>query len=147
MTQAQKQEIQNWSSFTNTYFDLRATNRRVGLRSGHEKLTEAQLNRIAQERRPNRLRPSKWTPSPARSSGPTCSRTTSSSPRPDVATAFEERANLGTMPWKYVKEVQQATQTMLDELSDMVRDIAPADYLPAKRFIQSLAYEARKPLS
>ena len=34
---------------------------------------------------------------------------------------------------------------MLDELAGMIRDVEPMDYMPAKRFIQSLAYAARKP--
>ena len=55
MTQAQKQEIQNWSSFTNTYFDLRATNRRARAAERTPNLTEAQLNRIAQEGAPKPL--------------------------------------------------------------------------------------------
>ena len=67
--------------------------------------------------------------------------------REKLQAAFEERASLGTMPWKDVEKVKEVTQAMLEELSDMVRDLPPADYLPAKKFIQSLAYEARKPLS
>ena len=49
MTQAQKQEIQNWSSFTNTYFDLHHQPQGSGRRTGEEP-----NRRTAQPHRPGR---------------------------------------------------------------------------------------------
>jgi hypothetical protein len=148
MTQANKQSIQNWSSFTNTYFDLRATNRRARAAEREPNLTEEQLNRIAQEGAPKPLASQQMDPVSGKIFWPDVLQDDKfQGQRETLQAAFEERANLGAMPWKDVQKVKEAAQAMLDELSDMVRDLAPSDYLPAKKFIQSLAYEARKPLS
>ena len=50
------------------------------------------------------------------------------------------------MPALDLWKVRETTKAMLDEISDMVRGVTPADYLPAKRFLESVAYEANKPL-
>jgi len=148
MTQAQKQEIQNWSSFTNTYFDLRATNRRARTEERGKPLTEEQLNRIAQAGAPKPLAAQQLDAVSGKIAWPSVLQDDKFQEQRDaLEAAFAARANYGTMPWQEQQNVQSATNAMLDELSGMISDLPPMDYMAAKRFIQSLAYAARKPVS
>ncbi len=148
MTQAQKQEIQNWSSFTNTYFDLRATNRKARADERGKSLTEEQLNRIAQAGAPKPVTAQQVDPVSGRIAWPDALQLDPfREHEATVEAAFVERAKYGTMPWQEVQNVQAATNAMLDDLAGMIRDMPSGDYMLAKRFLQSLAYAARKPVS
>ncbi len=146
MTQAQKQEIQNWASFTNTYFDLRAANRKAWATEQLPSLTEEQLNRITQAGAPKPLPSQQLDPVSGRIAWPNVLLDSRFQvQRETLEAAFTNRVKFSTMPWQDLQKVEAATSAMLDELAGMIRDVEPMDYMPAKRFIQSLAYAARKP--
>jgi hypothetical protein len=66
--------------------------------------------------------------------------------RVDLEKIFTGRASTGTLgPADYMK-VRQVTTAMLDQLKEQIRDIPPEQYTLAKRFLESLAYEATRPL-
>ena len=57
MTQAQKQEIQNRQDYTNTYFEMRETNKQAREAEAGPKPTAEQLARLAHETAPKPLSP------------------------------------------------------------------------------------------
>ena len=62
MTQAQKNEIKNRQQWTNTYFDMRATNRAARAAEAGPKPTMEQLVRIARQGAPAPITPSQVDP-------------------------------------------------------------------------------------
>jgi hypothetical protein len=147
LTQAQKQALQNAYSFVNAYFDLRAANRRARAAERGQNLTTEQLNRIAQESAPKPLTTQQVDPVSGKIFWPDLLQGEKfQAERETLQMAFEERANLGAMPAPELRKAREAAEAMLDELSDMIRDVPPSDYLPAKKFLQSVAYEANRPV-
>ena len=57
MTQAQKQEIENHQQYTNTYFDMRATNKAARAAEEGPRVTAEQVARMAHEAAPKPLSP------------------------------------------------------------------------------------------
>ena len=62
MTQAQKQEIQNHQQYTNTYFEMRATNKAARKAEEGPQPTMEQLARIAHDGAPKPLASDQWNP-------------------------------------------------------------------------------------
>jgi hypothetical protein len=40
------------------------------------------------------------------------------------------------------RQIKEATEKMLDQLRDLIDDLSPAEYMAARRFVDTLAYEA-----
>ena len=148
MTQAQKQGIQNWASFTDTYFDLRARNRQEAAAARGKPVSEEYMHRMAQAGAPKPLGSQQLDPVSGAISWPDLLQDDKFREQRDtLQAALAERAKYGTIPSEGKKKAKEATQAMLDLLSGMIRDVEPEDYLSAKQFIQSLALEARRPLA
>jgi hypothetical protein len=146
MTQAQKQEIQNWSSYTNTYFDLRALNRKQSAEALGKPVSEEFIQRTIQAGAPKPLTGQQMDPLTGKIFWPdTLQDPKFQDQRGTLDAAFAERAKYGALPSQDARKVRTATQTMLGELEDMIQTLAPEDYMSAKRFIQSLASAASKP--
>ena len=62
MTQAQKQEIQNHQQYTNTYFEMRATNKAARKAEEGPQPTMEQIARIAHDGAPKPLTSDQWNP-------------------------------------------------------------------------------------
>jgi hypothetical protein len=145
--QAEKLALQNAYGCVNGYFDLRAGNRLARAAERGPNLTSEQLNRIAQESAPKPLTTQQVDPISGKIFWPDLLQDEKfQAQRETLQTAFEERANRGAMPLPELRKAREAAEAMLDALTDMIRDVPPSDYLPAKRFLQSVAYEANKPL-
>jgi len=148
MTQAQKQGIQNWSSFTDTYFDLRARNRQEAAAARGKPVSEEYMHRVAQAGAPKPLGSQHLDPVSGAISWPDLLQDDKFREQRDtLQAALAERAKYGTIPSEGKKKAKQATQAMLDTLGGMIRDIAPEDYVSTKKFIQSLALEVGRPLA
>ena len=46
----------------------------------------------------------------------------------------------------FYSEVRQLTSSMQEKLTDHIRDLDPAQYMAAKRFLLSVSYESQQPL-
>ena len=59
---------------------------------------------------------------------------------------FAQRASAGTTTWDVRTEIDKATKGLLAELKGQIREIPLSDqmaYMASRRFVESLAYEAK----
>jgi len=61
--------------------------------------------------------------------------------------AFADRAYHGVLSVEDRMAVAQATDNMLASLRSHIRDMPASDYIQARQFIKSLAYEASQPVA
>ena len=146
MTEAQSREIDNRDQWTNTYFQMRDANRNYRAAERGPAPTMESLVRYAQAGKPKELSPSELdtihggiTWPPALQSSPF------ESYRQELDSVYARRASAGAISANDYYAIRTTTSAMLTELKKYVRDIPPMDYIDAKRFVESLAYEARKP--
>lgn len=64
--------------------------------------------------------------------------------RADVEILFAQRAADGGLAVDEHAHLQETTDAMKEQLSKRVRQVNPADYIEAKRFIETLAFEGRE---
>jgi hypothetical protein len=144
MTQAQKQQIQNYDSYVNTYFDMRQVNKQARAAERGPRLSEADLVRISASSVPKPLPGSQLDPVTGKIAWPGLLQDDKfAEHRAVLDQAFEVRARYGALPPEESKRVRAATDAMLAQLKHMVRDVDGTDYAQSKRFVQSLAYQAR----
>ena len=147
MTQAEKQSIQNWAQFTDTYFDLRARNRQEQAAARGKPVSEEYMHRWAQAGAPKPLSTQQLDPVSGEITWPDVLQDGKFSRQRDVLqTAMTERSKLGTLTTPDRQKAKAAAQAMLDQLGAMIQDLAPEDYMSAKKFIQSLVIEVGKPV-
>ena len=145
MTQAQRQYIQNRDQWTNTFFQMREANRMYRDRARSPRPTTEQMVRWAQAGRPERLSPSELDMVSGRINWPlllTADRYAKQ--RVELESLFAQRA-AGAVTWENSTEIDQVTKAMLEELKGQVREVPQMDYIAAKRFLESLAHEAKLP--
>lgn len=145
MTQAQHNEIQNRQEWTNTYFEMRATNRAARAAERGPKPTMEQLVRIAHDGAPSPLKTSQvdpvsgslaW-PGPLQAEG-------FDAQRAEVQQLFAKRASQGGLDYTEQAKARQAIQVMREELKAQIKDIPPQDYVASRDFLRSLNYAASK---
>ncbi len=145
MTQAQKNEIQNRQQWTNTYFDMRETNRKARAAEAGPNPTMEQLVRLAKEGVPKPLSPSQMDPVNGRIDWPTALQEDSfASQRTEVEQLFAMRAKYGGLGYADQSKVRQIIDAMFLELKSQIRQIPPPDYVASRDFLQSLTYAASK---
>lgn len=146
MTQARAQNIDNYRASTTTYFDMRRVNREAQAAERAPRLSESDLVRIAQEGAPKPLAPTQLDPVEGAINWPTALQDDRfESSRALLTKAFAWRANNGSFNEVQLRKVREATDAMMNGLQETIQDVNPMDYMNSKRFIESLAYEARRP--
>lgn len=144
MTQAQKQEIENRQQWTNTYFDMRATNRTAGGRASPRPTME-QLTRMAQEMAPKPLASGQMDQVSGRLNWPSALQQASfDSQREQLDQLFATRAKYGGLSYADQMTVRQTVEAMFDELKTQIRDIPPQDYVACRNFLNSVSYAGSK---
>ncbi len=146
MTEAQRNYIQNRDQWTNTYFQMREANRLYRARERGPRASMEQLVRMAKAGLPKRLSPSQLDAVTGKISWPTLLRAEQySKHRARLEELFVKRAQQGVLTAEDYLELDKTTKALLAELKARVREVPQMDYIAAKRFVQSLAYEARLP--
>ena len=147
MTQAQKQGIINYNDYVNTYFETRRINKEARAAEASPRLSRAQLNRIAQEGAPKPLSARQLDPVSGALIWPSLLQDNKfAEQRALLEKAFAWRASYGTLNAVQLEKVRENTDSALEQLKAMIRDVDTNDYLRARQFLTSLAYEARKPV-
>ena len=145
MTQAQKNEIENRQQYTNTYFEMRETNRKARAAEAGPNPTMEQLVKLAKEGVPKPLSPSQMDPVNGRIDWPTALQEASfASQRSEVEQLFAMRAKYGGLGYADQSKVRQIIDAMFSELKAQIRQIPPPDYVACRDFLQSLTYAASK---
>jgi len=145
MTQAQKQEIENRQQATNTYFEMRSTNRAARDAERAPRPTMEQLARWAHEGAPKPLGPSQMDPVSGRLNWPTALQQDSfESQRSQVDQLFATRARYGSLSYSDQLTVRRTVDDMFGELKAQIRDVPPQDYVDSRNFLASVTYAATK---
>lgn len=146
LTQAQRQQIENWRQYSITYYELRRLNDDYRRMQRGRPLTEAELARIAQVNRPRRLTPSELDTISGQVAWPVILQAVEFAPlREEVGRIFAERANHGVLGLDQYLNGDRTLAQMVGVLRKHIEDVPPADYMVARRFLESLAYELRFP--
>lgn len=148
MTEARRRQIENQAQWTDTYFRMRQTNREARAQEKGPQPTREDWVRIAQMGRPARLGPTQLDAVSGLIHWPALLNTDEfSNYRADLEPLFAERAQTGAMDGDGRKKTQSVTKAMLNVLKSQITQVASADYMQARKFIESLAYEAGLPKS
>ena len=146
-TYADTQDIQNYDLGVRTYFETRQYNREARAAERGQRATQADLVRYAAQAKPSRLSPSELS-NTGRISWPMLLRVDEFAAfRAQLEEAFAQRAANGGIELADHVKISQTAKVMLDVLKVYVGGVDPMDYMAARRFIESLAHEARQPLS
>lgn len=145
MTQAQKNEIQNRQLWTNTYFEMRQTNRAARAAEAGPPPTMEQIARMAREGVPKPLGPSQMDPVSGKLKWPDALQDGNfAANRTELEHLFALQAQYGGLSYADQMKVRKATDAMLTELKAQIKDMPPQDYVACRSFLQSLTYAATK---
>jgi hypothetical protein len=144
---ARSNQIDNRAKWTSTYFQMREENRQARAAERRPRATMADLVRYAQAGKPKPLSPSQLDVVTGAVSWPLALQVDGyAKSRAELEPILAGRASSRTIsPADYMK-VRQVTNAMLAQLKGQIREIPPEQYTVAKRFLESLAYEATRPL-
>ena len=146
MTEAAKRGMENRQQWTDTYFQMRDANRQYRAAERGPKMTMEQAVRLAQSGKPDALSPSDLDSVDGGISWPMMLQSPKYADyRAQLEGLFSKRAELGGISTDDYFMISRSTRGMLDQLKTEVRTAPPAEYMAAKRFIESLAFEANRP--
>lgn len=145
MTQAQKNEIQNRQQWTNTYFEMRQTNRAARAAEAGPPPTMEQIARMAHDGVPKPLPPSQMDPVSGKLKWPDALQNDSfATQRGELEKLFATQAKYGALSYADQMKVRKTTDAMFGELKAQIKDMPPQDYVACRSFLQSLTYAATK---
>jgi hypothetical protein len=145
MTQAQHNEIQNRQEWTNTYFEMRETNRAYRAKERGPNLSPEQLVRYAQMGKPRPLTPSEFDRADGRILWPSVFQMDDFSDQRDkLDQIFAKRAQRGGLSFDEQMDVRTTTDQMLGTLKEQIAKVPSQMYAAARSFLKSLAYEGMK---
>ena len=148
MTEASKNAMDNRMKWTNTYFEMRQANKASRDAERGPSPTKEDWIRYAQMGAPARLSPSELDHISGKITWPALLQEERfASARAALDKLYAERAQTGAIGHEDYVSVKQTTDAMLDQLKKEIRQIPPSVYTSTKKFVQSLAYEARMPPS
>lgn len=143
---ARKYELDNWKKWVETYYEVRRINREARAAERGRPMTEADYIRLAQIGKPRRLTPSEMDVVTGQLNWPLLLQATDFVAYRDMLDqVFSNRAYRGTMGLDDYVKAEQTAESMMDLLRGRIEEVRPAEYVVARRFLESLAYEARLP--
>jgi hypothetical protein len=145
-TEVRSREMDNWKKWVETYFEVKRIHRQAEIAAGGPPPTPANQARWARMERPRRLTAAELEVVHGEIAWPMVLQAQAFAPHRDLLTrCFADRARHGILDLdEYMKSIR-TTQIMTEMLKDHIREFPPADYMQARRFLESLAYEARLP--
>jgi hypothetical protein len=147
MTQAQRNDIENRQKWTETYFEMRRINKAY-----HDSLKKTPspdaMARYAAAGKPKRLSANDFDAVSGTIRWPELLQSDKyNSQRGQLDALFAERASKGAATKGQRDQVRSLTGAMIDGLQQDIDSLPPQDYVGAKQFLNSLAYEATLPAS
>lgn len=146
LAEAQSKYIENSLQWTQTYWERK----RLGeaqLAADYAKKRETRDKWLAQRQSgaPDRLSPGQLDPASGQITWPLVLQTdVFALERAKLEELFQVRAQTSITP-ELVEQITAAAGKMQDQLNAQIRSLAPNDYIAGRRFLESLAYEARFP--
>jgi hypothetical protein len=146
MSQAESMQIQNQQQYTDTYFQMRATNKAARDAEKGPGLTMEQITKIAHEGVPKPMSPSEMDATTGALSWPgPLQEDTFASQRAIVDALMSKHATYGFLNYADQMEVRKEVDAMTGALKKQIRQMPTTDYVEAKTFLTSVAYAATKP--
>lgn len=141
--EAQRREIQNRQQWIDSYFHTREVNRQLRAAERGPRRSRATLAAYAQAGRPDRLSPGELDSATGQVSWPMLLLADAFAPyRAQIEALFAERAD-GGLTVVGSLQIAETTKTMLAELKGRIAQLPASEYMAARRFLESLAYEVR----
>jgi len=143
--EAADHEMDNRKKRVRNDFEIRRINRESRAEERGPRPSQDDLARYAQVGKPQPLSPSELDAATGEVSWPVALQTGHYAElRAQLEEFFADRA-AGVLDLLGTLKVHGVAEAMLAELSRHARQMPPADYIDAKRFVESLAYTARQP--
>lgn len=145
--EAKTLEIQNKMRWTETYFEMRKTNREARAAEAGPPVTQEQAIRMAKMAAPSRLNSTQLDPVTGHINYPIVLMDTPYTPyREHLDGLFADRAaSGGSISYEKFQDIQTTVSQFIDALKSNVKKYAAGDYGTARTFLDSLAHEARMP--
>jgi hypothetical protein len=145
MTQAQKNEIQNQQLKTDTYFQMRATNRAAQKAEAGPPPTMEEIARIAREGAPRPVSYEQVNPMTGKITWPAAlQEDVFTSQREDLDQIVAKQIKDGGLSMSDQMAARKSIETMFSELKSMITKIPPQDYAMSRSFLSSLIYATCK---
>ena len=145
MTDARSNQLDNKLKGQQTFYEMRRQNQYYQDAMRPSKMTQERLTQLAHEKAPKRLAPTQLDPVTGSIAWPIALTDDPFAKDRDTLDAlYAERAShSGAIGLKSYQEIRSTCNTMKKELNSRVKDYPPGDFVTARKFIDSLAYDAR----
>jgi hypothetical protein len=145
LTQADKQLIQNQYAATDTYFQMRATNRAARAAERGSALSMEQLAKIAHDGVPKPLSASQLDPVSGHLNWPgPLQHDAFAAHRAELDQLMTQQAHYGTLSYADQTKVRSSVNAMFKALKANIKQIPAPDYTSARSFLNSVLYAATK---
>jgi hypothetical protein len=145
MTQAQKNEIENHQQYTNTYFDMRATNKAARAAEEGPRVTAEQVARMAQEAAPKPLSPGEVNDVTGKLNWPEALQMDMfAADRKKLEDLFVSYSQMGSMNYADQSKARTIINDMNKLLKTQVKSIPGSVYVTCKKFLEGLMFTAAK---
>ncbi len=139
--EARSRNLDNRLKYAETYFAKRRANEDYK-ESMRKPVTSEQLFRMRQSQKPKRLATTQLDPVTGRIDWPVLlQKEDFDQQRAELEKLFAARASHDHISLDDYTKIQQAYEKMQEQLSEIIKDVPPQDYVRAKSFLKSLAYE------
>jgi hypothetical protein len=144
-TEAQKNEIQNREQWTNTYFQMRKENKEARAEERGPRPTAEDIVRYAQMGKPKPLGPNQLDAVSGKIYWPLALTTDKfASGRSQLDELFAKRARYGDISMGDLMNIVNITNELTEQLKQEIKNIPTPEYIKAKSFLTSLAYEVQR---
>jgi hypothetical protein len=148
LSEVRRREMENWKKSLETWLEVEKINRDARAAARGRPLTPADYVRLSQMGKPRRLTPSQLNLLTGELAWPVVLEgALFEAYRQALDGLFAERSEHGRLSAEEYAQAQQTAQAMVDLLRQRIGALAPADYMAARRFLESVAYELRMPAS
>ncbi len=143
-TEAWKNDIQNRELWVNAYFQMRKENRAARIEERGPSPTAEDMLKYAQIGKPKLLGHRQLDPASGKIYWPRALRTDQyASNRAQLEELFVKRARYGDISMDELMKIMDTTNKMLDQLKEDIHTMPPVEYVSAKQFLVSLAYDVQ----
>jgi hypothetical protein len=145
MTQAQKNEIQNAQLYTDTYFQMRATNKAARQAEAGPPPTIEQLARIAREGAPKPVTTQQVNPMSGQISWPApLTQDVFKPQREDLEQIVTKQVKYGGLSFSDQMQARKTIETMFATLKTQITTLPPQEYTASRSFLNSMIYATSK---
>jgi hypothetical protein len=141
--QAYSADLDNRLKYTNTYFEMRRTNKAARAEESGPRPSTAELTQYAAQAAPKRLTSSELDPVTGEINWPAVFNDQRYAKTRDIVERLFTQRQATTGSSGDYRAITGAIDSLRGELSGSINDYSPATYVEARKFLDSLQYEAR----